>query len=262
MCGRYSLLAHPADIEEFFSYKKIDPFPPRYNIAPTQPILMIAGDATGHPAPHLVRWGLIPSWVKDPDDFTLIVNARSETAAEKPSFRAAMRHRRALVPASGFYEWHRPDDRKQPKQPYWIRPDPLGPNQSGLVFFAGLMETWTGSDGSEIDTGCILTTRANNSIGRIHDRMPVVIQPSDFDRWLDCAHYEPRDVKDLLAPVGDDYFEAIAVSGLINKVANAGPEVQEPGLAEGAPEPAPRQKKPGAGGSATARKDDGQFDLF
>ncbi len=227
MCGRFPLTATPQDVAEIFELPEIVGFPPRYNIAPTQPILVVSADLSGKRTSTLVRWGLVPHWVKDPGDFTLLINARSETAAEKPSFKTAMRHRRVLIPASGFYEWHRPEDKSFPKQAYWITP-----REGNITVFGGLMETWMGPDGSEIDTGCILTTAANSQIGNIHHRMPVVINPQDFDRWLDCSTQEPRDVVDLMQPIGDVYFEAIAVSDRVNKVANAGADIQEPGVAK------------------------------
>ena len=169
----------------------------------------------------LVRWGLIPGWAKNPKDLPLLINARSETAAEKPAFRAAMRHRRILIPATGFYEWKRDGSKKS--QPYYIRP-----RGGGVFAFGGLLETWAEPGGSEIDTAAILTTSANAAIAAIHDRMPVVIRPEDFARWLDVTGSEPRDVADLMQPVQPDFFEAIPVSDKVNKVANSGPDVQEP----------------------------------
>eukprot|EP00913_Durusdinium_trenchii_P021344 g20057.t1 len=207
-----------------------DPFPARFNIAPTQPILVVAARerhaGSNLPARKalLARWGLIPGWVKDPKDFPLLINARAETAADKASFRAAMRHRRILVPASGFYEWRRPQkDSGDRSQAYWIRP-----RNGGIVAFAGLLETWSSADGSEIDTAAIMTTAANGDIRPIHDRMPIVIQPKDFDRWLECKIQEPRDVVDLLGPLQEDLFEAVPVSDLVNKVGNVGPDLQTP----------------------------------
>ena len=233
MCGRLSLTHSFSEIVALYnltlkaSSNEMAP-PPRYNIAPTQPIMMIEQTSRGR-ASILVRWGLMPGWVKEPDKFTLLINARSETVAEKPSFRNAMRHRRTLVPASGFYEWRRTGKKSQP---YWVRP-----RDGGLITIAGLMETWSGADGTEIDTGCLLTTHANESFSKIHHRLPVIIQPNDFDRWLDCMNSEPRDVVDLLQPVADDYLEVIPVSDLVNKVANSGPAVQVPIALEEVEEP-------------------------
>lgn len=227
MCGRFSLTATPEEVQDLLDLVELEAFPPRYNIAPTQPIVMIIADPPVEQGSNLpgrksmlVRWGLIPSWVKDPKDFPLLINARSETAATKSSFRAAMRHRRSLIPASGFYEWKRDGNKKL--QAYWIKP-----KDGGLVVFAGLMETWHSADGSEIDTGAILTTASNETIGNIHHRMPVVIKRENFADWLNCRDVDPKEVQHLLQPAAPDLFEAIPVSPLVNKVANTGPEIQE-----------------------------------
>lgn len=219
MCGRFSLTATPEEVAELLGLDGLEAFPPRYNIAPTQPVLMANINAANNRVGTLVRWGFVPTWVKDPKDFTLLLNARSETAATKPSFRNAMRHRRTLIPASGFYEWHRSGEKKQA---YWVTPA-----QGNIVMFGGLMETWSSADGGEIDSGCILTTNSNKQMSKIHHRMPVVIKPEDFECWLDCKTQEPRDVAELMKPVEDGYFNAVAVSDLVNKVANSGPEVQK-----------------------------------
>ena len=254
MCGRFSLTATPEEVEAMFALLDIEAFPPRYNIAPTQPILMVVAGERREPGSNLpernallVRWGLIPAWAKNPKDMPLLINARSETAIEKASFRAAMRHRRALIPASGFYEWKR--DGKNKSQPYFIRP-----KGGGLIAFAGLMEMWHEPGGSELDTGAVLTTAANDQIAAIHDRMPVVIRPEDFARWLDCKGQEPRDVADLLQPVEPGFFEAIPVSYKVNKADNVDPEIQarvEPAEPVAATPARPK-----------AKPDDGQFDLF
>lgn len=234
MCGRFALTSAAEDVAEYLGLAGYDDsigtFPARYNIAPTQPVLAIV--ETENPAPGsnipprravLLRWGFIPGWVKDPRDFPLLINARSETAIGKASFRAAMRHRRILIPASGFYEWRRPPAGGEGKsQACWIRP-----RNGGIVAFAGLMETWSSADGSEVDTGAILTTRANATLGVVHDRMPVVISPEDFTRWLDCRTQEPRAVLDLLKPAQEELFEVIPVSDLVNKVSNTGPDIQQ-----------------------------------
>jgi putative SOS response-associated peptidase YedK len=258
MCGRFALTATPDQTAAFLGLAEVEQFPARYNIAPTQPVLMAISGPPRAPGsnlpdrrPMLVRWGLIPAWVKDVSEFPLLFNARSEGVIEKASFKAAIRHRRALVPASGFYEWRqaRPGEAGGRKgQPYWIRP-----RHGGLVAFAGLVETYAEPGGSELDTGAILTVEANADIAHIHDRMPVVIAPEDFTRWLDCRGLEPRDVADLLRPAQRDFFEAIPVSDLVNKVANTGPEIQEKG--EIGPEPEKvKRRKPGA--------DDSQMTLF
>lgn len=255
MCGRFALAASPEEVADFLELEALEEFPPRYNIAPTQPVLMVVDGPAGRREGVLVRWGLVPSWVKDPAAFSLLINARAETAVEKPAFRNAMRHRRALIPASGFYEWHRPADRKAPRQPYWIRP-----RGGGIVVFGGLMETWSSSDGSEIDTGAILTTSANPALENIHHRMPLVIAPEHFARWLDCRNYRPQDVADLLVPADPDLFEAIPVSDRVNSVANSGPDIQERAdVVAGGSAPTTRRVSSGNKQSPAAR---GQLKLF
>ena len=233
MCGRFALTATPDQTATFLGLEGLEDFPARYNIAPTQPILMATAAPPRAPGSNLpdrqavlVRWGLIPAWVKDTRNFPLLFNARSEEAVQKASFRAAMRHRRALVPASGFYEWRKQAGGKG--QPYWIRP-----RHGGLVAFAALMEPYSEPGGAQIDTGAILTTAANADIAHLHERMPVVIDPRHFSRLLDCRALEPRDVADLLRPADEGFFEAVPVSDLVNKVANTGPEIPERFVATG-----------------------------
>ncbi|NRP71133.1 putative SOS response-associated peptidase YedK [Ensifer psoraleae] len=259
MCGRFALTATPEELLELFGLLEAEDFPARYNIAPTQPIIVVVASDRARPGSNLperkallVRWGFTPGWVKDPRKFPLLINARSESAVARAAFRAAMRHRRILVPASGFYEWHRPAKGSgEASQAYWVRP-----KRGGIVAFAGLMETWSSADGSEVDTAAILTTGANTVIRHIHDRMPVVVQPEDFARWLDCRTQEPREVADLMTPVPDDYFEAIPVSDKVNKVTNTGPELHDEVVPAKSPETARRKR-------ADDRNDDnGQMSLF
>jgi len=228
MCGRFSLIHTPEEVEAYFGVIGLEAFPPRYNIAPTQPIMVVsasivreAGSNLPDRDAQLMRWGLLPSWVKDPKDFPLLVNARAETASSKASFRTAMRHRRSIIPASGFYEWHRDKESGQ-SQAYWVRP-----KSGGLVGLAALSENYMNKDGAEIDTAAVLTTPSNAEFAPIHHRMPVMLEQKDFDRWLDCRNQEPRHVEDLLTAPAEGLFEAIPVSDLVNKVANVGPEVQE-----------------------------------
>ncbi|MBT9288634.1 SOS response-associated peptidase [Prosthecodimorpha staleyi] len=211
MCGRFVLTATPEEVRALFRYAEQPNFPPRFNIAPTQPIAIVTGPGAA-PKFLLARWGFLPGWVADPKAFSLIINARAETAATKPSFRAAMRHRRCLVPASGFYEWRRTP---AGKQPFFIRP-----RHGGLTAFAGLWETWSSKDGSEIDTACILTVPANRAIAAIHDRMPAVVGPQHHAAWIDTMHVDVAEAMRLIAPVADDYFEAVPVSERVNKVVN------------------------------------------
>lgn len=217
MCGRYSLTATPEDVRALFGYIDQPNFPERYNIAPTQPVATVL-QMHGQRRFQLVRWGLIPSWVKDPASFTLLINARSETAAEKPSFRTAMKHHRCLIPASGFYEWRRTPEGKQP---FYIKPA-----DGGVMAFAGLWETWSDPDGGDMDSGAMLTTQSNRMMAEIHHRMPVIIKPEAFDAWLDTGNVPVKDIKQLMLPIEDGYLTAVPVSSRVNKVVNDDPEIQ------------------------------------
>jgi len=168
----------------------------------------------------LVRWGLVPAWVKDPRAFKMLINARAESAVDKPSFRAAMRHRRCLLPADGFYEWK---GAPGSKRPYLVRPRAGGP-----MALAGIFENWLGADGSEIETMAILTVAANAAMSALHDRMPAIIAPEHFDAWLDCRPGTATDIVELLAPAPEDFLDIIEVSRALNNPRNEGPEVQEP----------------------------------
>jgi putative SOS response-associated peptidase YedK len=215
MCGRFVITSAPEAVRRMLRYQEQPNFPPRYNIAPTQPIPVVHSE---HGERHfrLMRWGFIPSWVKDPKAFTLLINARVEGIADKSSYRAAMLRRRCLIPADGFYEWKK--DGKT-RQPYFVRA------RSGAPFaFAGVWETWADSDGGEIDTAAIVTCTANRALAAIHDRMPVVIPPQHHEAWLDCAAVDACQAVALAQPAPDDFFEAIPVSTRVNSVSNDGPE--------------------------------------
>lgn len=219
MCSRYSLTSPPEAVRAYFSARNKPEFPPRYNIAPTQPVLVARLDHKGERELTLVRWGLIPSWVKNPAEFTTLINARAETAADKPSFRAALRHRRCLVPTDGFYEW---TGKTGAKRPHLIRPRIGGP-----MAMAGLVEHWMGADGSEIETMAILTVAANTTVQTLHDRMPLILAPDTFERWLDCRPGTATDIMPLMVPAADDLLEIVEVSPKLNSTRNEGPEVQE-----------------------------------
>ncbi|MEM8813546.1 MAG: SOS response-associated peptidase [Pseudomonadota bacterium] len=255
MCGRFALTATPSEVELLFEIAGLEPFPPRYNIAPTQPVLIVRpGPTRNDDVPSreaaLVRWGLIPSWVKDPGAFSLLFNARSETAAEKPAFRAAMRHRRCLIPASGFYEWQRRDNGKQP---FWI-----SPADGGVVAFAGLWETWMGADGSEMETAAILTKAASPDLATIHPRMPVTLSPDLFGAWLDPLA-EPRHVADAFVGGSTSSYVAVPVGDQVNAARNDGPDLQHHVEDKGAgrADSDPPKKDPPA-----AKAAGGQLDLF
>jgi putative SOS response-associated peptidase YedK len=213
MCGRYVITSPPAAIRALFGYSEQPNFPPRYNVAPTQPIPVVRL-AEGQRSFTLMRWGFIPSWVKDPKTVSLMINARGETVLDKPAFRNAMRRRRCLVPADGFYEWHAAVP-GAPKRPYFIRPKSGTP-----IAFAGLWETWIGPNGEEVDTAAIVTTTANRTLAFIHDRMPVVVAPDAFDLWLDGAHVEAETAAAVIAPAPEDLFEYYEVSTAVNRAAN------------------------------------------
>lgn len=220
MCSRYSLTSPPEAVRAYFKHANVADFPPRYNIAPTQPVAIVRHDGRHLRELALVRWGLIPSWVKDPREFSTLINARSETAAEKPSFRGSMRHRRCLVPCDGFYEWV---GRPGAKRPHLIRPRSGGP-----MAMAGLWEHWVGTDGSELETMAILTVAANTTVAVLHDRMPAIIGPDAFEDWLDCRSGSSVEAVELLRPAAADLLEIVEVSPKLNNARNEGPELQVP----------------------------------
>lgn len=243
MCGRLTLTSTPDEVRRLFGYEDHPNFPPRYNIAPTQPLAVVA-PVEGRRRFLLVRWGFIPDWAKNPADLPLMINARVETVAEKPSFRGAIRHRRMLVPTTGFYEWRQAKDGATKgaatKQPYFIRSA-----ETMLMAFAGIWETFLGADGSEIDTAAILTVPANGLMRQLHDRMPAIVHPKDFDRWLDCRGTSVSEALALIPPAPDGFLEAFPVSTRVNSVRNDDEGLIEP-LTEPivAPEPAKSAAEP------------------
>jgi len=241
MCGRYALAVKPEDVEAEFSMIRIEWFPPRYNIAPTQPILVIRAAKAAREA-ALVRWGLVPSWTKDFSALPLLFNARSETAATKPAFRGAFRHRRCLIPASGFYEWlkvqtvGKSGKAQIARQPFYLRP------QRKLVAFAGLWDEWSDANGNMLDSAAILTTSANDDVAHLHDRMPVVVEPEDYDRWLGLEEDPERDLGDILRPAPVGTFTAVPVDPRVNSARFDDPGMSEP---SGHP-PEPATERPAA----------------
>jgi len=193
--------------------------------------------------------GLLPSWVKDPKNFSLLINARGESLTDKPAFSAAVKRRRCLVPADGFYEWK---TIRAGKQPYFVRAKSGGP-----IAFAGLWETWMGPNGEELETAAIVTTRANRTLDEIHDRMPVVVPPEAFNLWLDCANVDVETAMTLVTPAPDAVLEAYTVSSVVNRTANDNPALVE--HRSPADEPA-LERKPAQ--KQRAKKDDGQGVLF
>jgi len=236
MCGRFAVTQAPDSIRAFFRYVEQPNFPPRYNIAPTQPVPVVrVADGPGGKARHftLLRWGFVPGFVKDPKDFPLVINARSETIFDKPSFRNAMRRRRCIFIADAFYEWQRGSKAKGRSKtlvPYLIRRRDGAP-----MALAGLWENWMGPNGEEMETACIVTTTANAVMAPIHDRMPVILEPENFDAWLENDAVDAEEAAALMRPAGEDVLEVFEVSSAVNKVANDSPEVQMPATHEKPP---------------------------
>jgi putative SOS response-associated peptidase YedK len=220
MCSRYSLTSPPEAVRAYFGYADTPNFPARYNIAPTQAIAVVARDREGVRRFRLMRWGLLPAFVKDPKTFPTLINARSEEVLAKPSFRNAMRYRRCLIPADSFYEWTGP---KGKRRPFLLRP-----RQGQLIAFAGLYERWRDKDGSEIDTVVILTCPANRTVSPLHDRMPVVLTPEQFEAWLDVKATPAEAALRLLLPAADDLFKAFELHPKINDSRKDEPGLQEP----------------------------------
>jgi putative SOS response-associated peptidase YedK len=245
MCGRYTITSAPEALRALLGYDEQPNFPPRYNVAPTQPIPIVRWVA-GKRHFALVRWGLLPSWVKDPKTFSLLINARGETVAEKPAFRAAMKRRRCLIPADGFYEWQKAGPRKRP---FFVHAKSGAP-----LVFAGLWETWEGPNGELLDTAAIVTTKANGTLAPIDERMPVIVPPEGFDLWLNTDGVDARTAAALIAPTPDHLLEAYEVSTAVNRVANDDARLVEP-VAAPAPAAKPARVK-------RAKKSKGQGALF
>lgn len=220
MCGRYSLTKEVTQLSRVLGVE-VPGFEPRYNIAPTQQVAVIVG--TQDPAGgqfRWLRWGLIPSWAKDPAIGSRLINARSETAAEKPAFRSAVKHRRCLILADGFYEWQQ---QGASKQPYYIR------MRDALPFaFAGLWDSWRPPEGQPIESCTILTTSANDLMRPVHARMPVILDPQTYDLWLDPTVVQSQQVTDLLGPYKRPDLVGYPVSKWVNKPSNDSARCVEP----------------------------------
>jgi putative SOS response-associated peptidase YedK len=246
MCGRYLIVSDPDRLRRLFGYPDRPNFPPRYNVAPTQPVPVVRM-WEGERRFALVRWGLVPAWVKDPKGFTLLINARGESAHEKPSFKNAMRRRRCLIPADGFYEW-------KGKQPWLVRRKDGGP-----LAFAGMWEAWFGPNGEEMETCAIVTTEASPLLRQVHHRMPVMLRPDSYNVWLDCDNVRAEEALSAVQVLPDDELQTYPVSPAVNRVANDGPDAIAPCTAS-IEEVVVAQPKPRA---AKARKmDERQASLF
>jgi putative SOS response-associated peptidase YedK len=221
MCGRFTLTTDSQKLAEAFAgYEVPAELAPRYNIAPSQQVPVIANN--GHQKIELFQWGLIPFWAKDPKIGNRMINARSETLAEKPSFKNAYKRRRCLVLADGFYEWKKEEGSKT-KTPMYIR------LASGEPFgFAGLWESWSGPEGTTLLSCTIITTTPNELVESIHNRMPVILSQAAYEHWLDPAEQAPQQLDGLLKPYPAAHMTAYAVSTLVNSPANDRPECISP----------------------------------
>ncbi len=221
MCGRFTLSSPAEIVAEMFELAEPPAIAPRYNIAPTQPVPVVRFGPGAHRRRFdFLHWGLIPAWAKDPSIGGRMINARCETAAQKPSFRAAMKRRRCLIVADGFYEWQK---LASGKQPWCIR------MADGRPFgFAGLWEQWTSSDGSEIESWTILTTQPNDVLKPVHDRMPVILDRKDHNAWLAPDAVSADVVAPLLRPFPSDLMTAYKVAAHVNRPANDDPTCAEP----------------------------------
>lgn len=241
MCGRYASTLPPEQMAELFKLLNNVESVPRYNIAPTQPVIAI-WEESGRREGHFARWGLVPRWVRDPREFPLLINARVETMAEKPAFRDALKHGRCIIPASGYYEWHTNPDKS--KQPYYIT---LADDRP--MALAGLYATWVGPEGEEIDSVATITVPANGQLSMVHDRMPAILEGDAIEQWLDVRGVTAKAAHQLALPLEDGVVKFHPVSTRVNSARD-----DDPGLiAEVTVErPAPVRKK-AAGG---------QLDLF
>jgi putative SOS response-associated peptidase YedK len=209
MCGRFTLTVNPANLKEVFSGFSFPPqFAPRFNIAPSQPLLAIPNDGTRQATFFL--WGFLPVWAKESSFSRKLINARAETLAEKPSFKGSFKYKRCLILADGFYEWKALKGQKTPHYIFMKSRQPFA--------FAGLWSDWESADGSRLKTAAIITTEPNDVVAPIHKRMPVILPPSVYDEWLDPR---PRnDLQPLLKPYPANKMDAHPVSTLVNSPAN------------------------------------------
>jgi len=218
MCGRFTQAADGEIIWKVFELPEAPELAPRYNIAPTQDVAVVRAHDGGRGL-AMLHWGLIPSWAKERTIGARMINARAETLAEKPAFRSALRARRCLLVADGFYEWQRTGGTKQPHFIRFRDARPFG--------FAGLWERWQRGDEEPIESCTIVTTEANALLAPIHDRMPVILDPKQFALWLDPSMTDTNRVGELLRPYPSEAMEAYPVSLLVNNPANDAPACRE-----------------------------------
>ena len=264
MCGRYASSRRPQDLAEEFEIDRatlaetvVQPLEPDYNVAPTKPVYAVVDRPSTSPSTsrstseheheparrqlRVLRWGLVPFWAKDPGIGSRLINARMETVAEKPAFRQAFARRRCLLPADGYFEWYATEQRTKPgkplKQPFFIRP-----KGDRVMAMAGLYEIWRDPTREDDDperfrwTCTVLTTTAEDEVGRIHDRMPMLVEPERYGAWLDPSRNDPEELKALLVPAAPGRLEAYPVSVKVNNVRNNGAELVDPLPVEDVPE--------------------------
>lgn len=221
MCGRFSLSASPEAIQELFSLSDAPKSPARYNIAPSQPVAAVRATTLGGKRDFtFFNWGLVPFWAKEPSIGARMINARAETVAEKPSFRAAFRYRRCLIPADGYFEWVNTDEGKQPFHIHQPSNAPFA--------FAGLWERWESPDGSAIESCTIITTEANQDVRKIHHRMPAILFPQDFERWLSPEDQKGTALLPVIQQIPEGVLVANPVSKAVNRPVNDSPECIQP----------------------------------
>ncbi|WP_432798822.1 SOS response-associated peptidase [Poriferisphaera sp. WC338] len=222
MCGRYTLIHEELLLEQMFEAEMMIHLMGRYNIAPSQPIPIVRHDLDIHRRQiNFAQWGLIPSWAKDPAIGNRMINARSESLREKPSFRGIYNLKRCLIPASGFYEWDA--SQKKNRTPHYIHL-----LDESLFAFAGLWDTWHDPGGAQIDTCTIITTAANAMLQELHHRMPVIIPREYYNRWLDPTNQTAKGLDELLTPYPADEMHHYSVSTAVNKPANDSPDLIKP----------------------------------
>lgn len=226
MCGRYALNVQAKILEEQFRAICRVELGPRYNVAPSQPVAIVRDTPTEREI-TLVRWGLVPSWAKDIKVGYRMINARCETAATNGAFKHALKRRRCLVPVSGFYEWKKlePEKARSKKLPHYIR---VVDSPGDVFALAGLWEHWQDPAGNELESCTILTCEPNELMADLHDRMPVIVDPGDYDRWLDPGAQDPSNIADLLRPFPAYRMEAWPVGQAVGSVKNDGPGLIQP----------------------------------
>ncbi|MFT6582462.1 MAG: putative SOS response-associated peptidase YedK [Alphaproteobacteria bacterium] len=227
MCGRYSLTTPVEGVARLFGFDERPNLAARYNIAPTQNALIVRSGVGGGLEGVNIRWGLTPPWAQSLDEGVRMINARSETVREKPSFRAAYEARRCLAPSDGFYEWRKTEGGKQPNR--------IALQDNSVFAFAGLWERWRAPDGADIDTFCLLTTAASPLLAPIHHRMPVILSPADYAVWLNGM---PEEAALLMQPYEDDALRTYPVGPQVGDVRNEGPDLWDAAPVQPA---APRQ---------------------